>query len=719
MISKSHLIKPGLISTYIILFFVLSALLQAQSVEAGLNLDTIKAGRFDTGKMWTFEYPPLEYFENEYNFKPSDEWLDNLRLSALKFATYCSASFVSEDGLIMTNHHCARESVTQITGDDEDLHSNGFIALTLEEERPVPGLFVDQLVLIEDVTDEIIQAVEKAKTEKHRFEILEKKISEIEERFSKQTGLITAVTALYHGARYSLYGYKRYEDVRLVFSPEHHIGAFGGDYDNFTYPRYNLDCAFFRAYDENGNPLKIEQYLKWNYKGAADGEVVFVVGNPASTDRLKTVVQLEYLRDFTYPVAIEFLEGVIETYNSIIEENPEQKSELNNQLLSFQNSLKAYTGMLDGLRDPVLMQRKKDFENNFRIAVLSDEMLNNKYGDIWEKIEQVYGETQTIAEKFDALSTNSFNTPEYFFIAEELLMLAEEMKYSENENSEVYTNTEMSELIESMMPEDFDYEYNESLLAEMIDNLYKTFGKDDKLVKNFTDGKQGKDAVEHILKKSSITNQDDIRLLVKKGYMFIENSDDPFINYIKEARKREDELTDRFNQLTDLEEVYNQQLGTALFEVYGTSIPPDATFTLRISDGIMQSFPYNGTIAPVITTFYGLYDRYYSFDKDFPWDLPERWVNPPDAFDLSTPINFISTNDLTGGSSGSPVVNKNAEIVGVSFDGNIQGLPGSFIYRSEDNRTVSVHSEGMIEALKHIYKFDRLADELLNGRIVK
>jgi len=717
MVSKLIFVKSISILLVVFLLTAHSIFIQAQTINGGLNLDTVKAGKFDTGKMWTFENPPVEYFVSEYDFNPDDEWFDNLRLSALRFADYCSASFVSEDGLIMTNHHCARESVSGIIEAEEDLHANGFIAETLEDERPVPGLFVEQLILIEDVTDEIFQAVEKAESDSQKIEIEEKKISEIEERFSANTGLAAMVISLYNGAKYSLYGYKRYEDIRLVFVPETQLGAFGGDYDNFTYPRYNLDCSFFRAYDENGIPVKTKNYLKWSKNGAVEGEPVFVIGNPGSTDRLKTIAQLEYFRDAAYPVTIEFINSMIETYNSMIEEDPEQKVALNDQLLSLQNSLKAYTGMLAGLRDPVLMQRKKDFENNFRNKVLSNEKLNSKYGDIWQKIEQIYSETKSISEKYEALNVNSYDTPEYFLIADELLMIAEELKYPEDERSEYYAGDELDSTINSLIPGDFDFEYNNELLKSLIDKLYRSFGEDDEIVKNFTGGNEGQNAVEYILSKSSITSLDGIKYLVNGGYEAIENSDDPFIHFITESRIREDEMSERITDLADMEEVYNQQLGKALYEVYGTSIPPDATFTLRISDGVVEGFSYNGTIAPVITTFYGMYDRYYSFENEYPWNLPERWLDLPSEFDPSTPFNFISTNDLTGGSSGSPVVNRNSEIVGVSFDGNIQGLAGSFIYRSEDNRTISVHSKGMMEAIRHVYKFERLAEELLTGKI--
>jgi hypothetical protein len=332
--------------------------------------------------MWTFDYPPSDYFEQEYGFRPDEEWYDHLRMSALRFASYCSASFVSEDGLIMTNHHCARESVTGVDGEDEDLHVNGFIANSLEEERPVPGLFVDQLISIEDVTEEILSATEGEGSEREKLELEAKKMQELEDEYSDEEDLYAMVVPLYNGGKFSLYGYKRYTDVRLVFVPESQAGYFGGDYDNFTFPRYNLDCSFFRVYDKDGKPLKTESYFKWSGEGIQPGEPIFVVGNPGSTNRLNTVSQLEFYRDITYPRMVEFLKSMIAAFKELAKGNPESERELNDQLLSYENSLKAYSGMLAGLRDPVLMQRKKDFEKNFNTAVQSDTELNKQYGDL-------------------------------------------------------------------------------------------------------------------------------------------------------------------------------------------------------------------------------------------------------------------------------------------------------------------------------------------------
>lgn len=684
-----------------------------------LGLDTIKAGKFDNGKMWTFEFPPIDYFKSEYGFQPSQKWFDDVRMAALRFATYCSASFVSEDGLVMTNHHCARQSITQVTKEDEgeDLPTNGFIAEKLEDERPVPGLFVEQLVLIKDVTEEVVTEIEKGKDETERVKFEKDIISKIEKRESEATGLRCNITALYNGGRYSLYGYKRFNDVRLVFAPEDQLGFFGGDPDNFTYPRYNLDATFFRVYDENGKPLKTNHYFKWSKEGAKVGEPVFVVGNPGNTDRLNTIAQLEFMRDIQYPRTLEFLSGLIEIYKNILKENPDKKLQYQDMLFSLENSQKANAGILKGLRDPILMQRKIDFENTFKSAVKSNTKLNEKYGNLWEKIADIRNELKKIANKNFALSKNRLLTPQYFNIASELIKISNELKKPEDERNELYKGEELDNTLNSLIPENFDASFQNRILEQRINVIVKYLGKDDPIVKKFTGGKTGNEAVKYVLGKTILLDVKKIKELVSQGAEAILNSDDPFIRFELETESIAKDYQKQVRTLVEKEESYNQQLGLALYEVYGTSIPPDATFTLRISDGVVQGFPYNGTVAPAITTFFGMYDRYYSFNKEYPWSLPERWKNPPSDFDLSTPFNFVSTNDIIGGNSGSPVINTNAEIVGLAFDGNIQSLPGSFIFRTEENRTVSVHSKGMVEAIEKVYKLKRLSEELRKGKI--
>lgn len=696
------------------LFIYQSSEIFSQTPE-WINLDTVKAGRFDTGKMWTFEFPPIDYFKKTYGFTPDKEWLEHVRLATLKFADYCSASFVSEDGLIMTNHHCARESVTEIMSEEEDLHKDGFIAWNLSDERPVPGLFVEQCIGIKDVTEEIHSALEYAESDSERLAIEAEKIIEIESRYQSDDETFAKVTPLYFGGKYSLYFYKRYNDVRLVFAPEFQAGYFGGDYDNFTYPRYNLDCSFFRVYDKDENPIKIEHYFKWSENGAEPDELVFVPGNPGSTSRLSTIAQLEYARDYTYSQTIQLVDGFIEFLEGIIKDDPDAANYLNDQLLNYYNSKKAYKGMLQGLRDPVLMQKKRVFENSLKERVQANDQLNNKYGSLWTEIESSINEMKELIKEQKALSYNSYDSPEYFLIASQLIQIAEDLKLSESDSSYAYTDDELNETIDSLLPEDFDFDKNNKLLKNKIDLLYEKFGDDEFLIK-FTNRKKGDEAVEDILSRSILTSTEKIKKILNEGPDTLLNSSDPFIDFIQYAGQRSELTSFRMDELFTKEETANQKLGRVLFEVYGTSIPPDATFTLRISDGVIKGFEYNGTVAPPITTFYGMLDRYYSFDGKFPWDLHERWLNAPDEFDFSTPFNFVSTSDVVGGNSGSPIINKNAEIVGVAFDGNIQSLPGDFIYDPEVNRMVGLQSAGILEAVRDLYKFERLAEELKTGK---
>jgi len=684
----------------VVFLFFLTTFLYSQ--YGNVNLDTVRAQKFDLGKMWTFDAPPINYFSEVYNFTPTQEWFDHVRMSALRFADYCSASFVSADGLVMTNHHCGRDAVSQVEVGSEDLHKNGFIALKLEDERKVPDLFVEQLVRIMDVTDEVKSAFESGSTPEEKVALRQKKIDELEKKYSSESGLKCNVVSLYNGGKYSLYFYKTYTDVRLVFAPEDQIGFFGGDPDNFTYPRYNFDCTFFRVY-ENGKPLKTEHYFKWSSSGAMVGEPIFVVGNPGSTNRLNTISQLEFKRDIEYPDQLDLIEFFLDYFTKLVKENPEFEKFYSNQIFSLANSQKVYRGMIKSLNDPYLMARKKDFEKNFRHNVEANPELNFKYGKIWDEIKKIRTQIREIYPVYASYILDYYS-PGYLKLADTLVKLMDKGDKIDTRLLNKYLS---------------NIEITDKLLEYKIKLMEKYLGSDNPIVKKFTNGKTGMDAVNDILSRSFLANSSEARNILEKGKEEILSKKDPFIEFILDTRESLSQTRKLYEKLTKEEELYVQQLGNAIFEVYGTSIPPDATFTLRISDGVIKSYEYNGTITPPKTTFYGLYDRFYSFKKKYPWNLPERWLNPPVEFNLETPFNFISTNDITGGNSGSPVINSKAEIVGLAFDGNIESMPGDFIYLSEIPTTVCVDSQGLIEGIRDLYKFKRLSDELLQGKIVR
>jgi hypothetical protein len=705
------------------LMFILTTYLfnlNAQSEYYGVNLDTVKAQKFDMGKMWTFENPPLEYFDQTYDFKPSEEWLDKVQKSALKFGRGCSASFISADGLIMTNHHCIRSILRDLSTEDEDLLKNYFYAETSEEEKKIPNLFVNQLMMIEDVTDEIKAVMNQVKSDSEKVAVKDEKIEEIKERNEKlNPELDYRVVSLYYGGKFSLYGYKKYNDIRLVFAPELIVSKLGGDYDNFTYPRYGLDCAFLRAYDEDGKPVNTDYHFKFSTESIYENQPVFVVGNPGSTNRIYTIAQLEYLRDYRYGLQTPMRKDLYKVYEELVEETNAEDMKLVATLFNVGNGLKVYDATYKSLMDPFFIARKKDFEKSFKQAVQSNPELNRKYGNIWDEIAKNREAASTIVKEIFALTVSSYYSPKYFFIARELVNLAEQIKLPEEERGEQYKAENLDSLIENIFPLNFDKGLEDKKLLVQLNIIKSNLPEESPLVQLILNGKTGTKAVEDLLLRSKITNKENVIKLANSGAEGILNSDDPFIKFILNSKDRLDELKTRNNKLDDTDEINNQLLGEALYKVYGDEIPPDATGSLRISDGVIKGYDYNGTRAPIKTTFYGSLDRYYSFDKEFPYNLPAYWEDLPADFDLSTTLDFISTCDIIGGNSGSPVIDTDAEVVGLAFDGNMESHSGRYIYTTEANRTVSVSAEGMIEAIRDLYKATRLSNEILSGRITE
>ncbi len=687
------------------------------------NLDTVTAQQFDMGKMWTFENPPLDYFQQEYNFKPSKEWLEKAQKASLRFGRGCSASFVSEDGLIMTNHHCIRGLIPQIEKGDENFLRNHFYAAKLEDERKIPGLFVDQLLTINDVTDEIKSAMERGKTFEEKVALRDSIKDEILNRSKNDNDILNhRIVSLYNGGKYSLYGYKRYNDIRLVFAPDLRTVKLGGDYDNFTYPRHGLDCAFLRAYEDD-KPVKTDYFFEWSKNGAVNDEAVFVIGNPGSTDRIKTIAQIEYDRDYHYPALVNLLQNVYDIYfekvQILIDANDSSNAldKLIARLYSIGNSLKVQRGTLLGLQDPYLFARKESFEKQLKQKIFSDRILKAKYARVWDEIEINTYKRKKIAQELSAYSLNPFYSSQYFVIAREVISIANELTLPEEERNREHPQLNLDSLKEKIFPPDFDYDLNNKMLEAQIQFYYEKLGTNDTVLSKLTGGRTPKEAANYLIIASQVINRDSFLKFLDKAPQEILLSEDPLLTFVKESRQRYHELRLLNSSLQVKEAVNNQLLGEALFEIYGNSIPPDATGTLRISDGVIKTYEYNGTIAPPFTTFYGVLEKYYSFNKKFPFNLTARWENLPAEFNLSTPLNFISTNDIIGGNSGSPVINIAGEIVGLAFDGNIESLTNRYIYTTEANRTISVDSRGMLEAIKNFYFADRLSDEIRAGKV--
>ena len=677
----------------------------SQHLYNGINLDTVKALRFDTGKMWTFDFPPNDYLDKTYDFDPSSDWLDSVRLSALRFGFGCSASFISEDGLILTNYHCSYGQLDNLQKSGEDLLKTGFTAEKLEDERISSNLYVDQLISIKDVTKEVIDAINKTQ-----------KIKELTDNKGDKS-LVLRVIPLYNGGKYSLYTYKRYRDIRLVLVPEYELGLFGGDPDNYTYPRYSLDFTIWRAYDDNGKPLKTKNYFKWSTNGAKEDEPIFVIGNPGQTSKLKTVSQLEYMRNITYDYSSIVYKEITDIYQELINEKIGDFNDHFTRFYSASNGAKRYVGLLRGLRNQYFMARKKDFENSFRSKVTSDPELNSKDGTMWNNIESTRMEMRKIINERIAYARNDQWISKYIKMASDLVEFAQQMKLPEEQRENKYKGKFFETAIDSIYPAKFDIpvEIRKLRITQLL--LKKYMGDDNEFLNKLFNNKSGNEAADYLISKSEIKTKEQVASLIKKGSDAILNSNDPLIWFILKTNDRFNEVTKLEKEINETESVYTDMLGQALFAVYGTSIPPDGSGTLRIGDGVLKSYSYNGTIAPTHTTFYGMYDRYYSFNKKSPWALPEKWAHPPKDFNLSTPFTMISTHDIVGGSSGSPVINEKRELVGLAFDGNIESNSGYFIYDTEDNRMISVCSQAILETISHIYKSERITNEIKKGKI--
>ena len=675
--------------------------------------DTVRAGRFDGGKMWTFEYPPADYFEEAYGFRADEAWFERARLGALRIPG-CTASFVSPNGLMLTNHHCSRGHLTDVSRPGENLLEDGFYAPTLAEERRAERMYAEQLIAIEDVTDEVYAALEGQETDAERAAARTAAIERITERVRQAAGgegINVQVVSLYHGGRFSAYTFRRYEDVRLVMIPELQLGYYGGDPDNFTYPRYNLDMTLWRAYGSDGQPLQTEHYFRWSTEGAQEGDAVFVVGNPGSTSRLQTVAQLEYRRDLSDRALLDLLNARIEVMQAYVDQH-ENELALRNQLFSLLNAQKFYTGSLNALRDPAIIARRADAERNFLQALRDDPALQRQYGDLIDRVAAVQAEKRTLAADYEAFLGLTPTSGLGAAVLRRALLAQQYLSRREAGASEADLQPLVRQ-IENVA--DQPREVQEAFVAERFEIFQRVYGADSPEVRSILQGRTPAAAARALLDGSALATAEATGAALGAGTLA---PTDPALQVVEALWPRYQAYQSAFAGLSAREAELASQVGRAKFEVYGTAQPPDATFSLRIADGVVAGYPYNGTLAPSHTTYYGLYDRYHSFGPGTDWDLPARWLNPPAGFDLETPLNLVSTNDIIGGNSGSPLLNRDLEVVGLVFDGNIESLSGAFIYLTDTERTVSVDARGMIEALDEIYDADRVVQELQSGRLI-
>jgi hypothetical protein len=659
------------------------------------------------GTMWTFDAPPLDYWQQTYGFRPEQSWLDHVRLASVRLPG-CSSSFVSPNGLVMTNHHCARSCISSTSPADSNYQETGFVAKSLEEEKACRGMYVDQLLSIQDVTQRIRQAV-TATNDVQQIEQRRAAIEAIQNECQTAPDLNCQVVSFYQGGMYSLYTYKRFSDVRLVMAPEGQAAFFGGDPDNFTYPRYDLDMTFLRVY-ENGAPRKTDHYFTWSKAGAAEGELVFITGNPGSTGRLLTVAQMEYLRDVQYPAQLAALHRNLAVTRKLSERSEADKRRYENQIFGLENSYKAVNGYLTGLLDAKRMAAKQAFETDFRARINANPRLKQEYAGAWDAIAKA----EQGLESFAVQSRwYGYGGSQLLSVAGNLVILADMSARPADQRPVAFSDERLSRVRSQMLRDlEFDKESEVMLLASTLEAAQKELPADDPFLIAMLQGRTPEAAAEALVNGTTLDDAAVRRALVEGGKNAVDASTDPMIVAARNVEALVLEVMERAEPLNAAISANAELVGQAIFAAYGKALPPDATFTLRITDGVVKRYPYNGTYAPAKTVLYGLYARAAEFDNQAPWNLPEGWARARDQVDMTTPIDFVSTNDIIGGNSGSPVINKNAEVVGLVFDGNIEMLPNRFIFDDSVSRTVSVHSAGIIEGLRKAYGATRVADEL-------
>jgi hypothetical protein len=676
--------------------------------------------------MWTFDNPPRKQWRENYKFDPPDSWLEHLRLSSVRVEG-ASASFVSADGLVMTNQHVGRSAVQKLSTAERNLIKDGFYAPTRRDELRCPDFEASVLVSYEDVTGRVKAAVKRIASDKEASAQRGAEIAVIEKESNDKTGLRSEVITLYNGGEYWLYRFKKYSDVRLVFAPEEQIAYFGGDYDNFTYPRYNLDITFFRAY-ENGAPAKTEHYLKWSAKGADQGEFVVLSGNPGSTARLLSVAQLRYHRDTGNPLQMQSWTARRDALQRYASKGSEEARRASTPRLSLDNSIKRLVGQQAGLHNVRLMSRKEDDEKQLRSEVARRADLQRNYGTAWSQIEIAYRGLSTMGKRIafstltpsrvDSFAT-TFSNPvsRLAAIATVLVRYSEEVAKPNDQRYEEFRDSKLDSLKTGLMSGAQIYpDMEEALLASWLEGVQKALGTQDPFVRAALGGSTPAEAAKRAVAGTKLADVASRKALLEGGAAAIAKSDDPMIGIARRVEPTIRRLRSWYeDRVLSVEAAAGQRIAEARFAVYGKTISPDANSHLRLSFGKVLGYEEDTTLVPYRTTFYGLYDRAESFGQKPPFDLPDRYAKGRPSLDLSTPFNFVYTADTIGGNSGSPIINAAGEIVGVNFDSNIQKLPNRYMYidENEGSRAIGVHSAAIIEALRKLYGAEKLAAEIL------
>jgi len=655
--------------------------------------------------MWLFNNLPQEYLQTKYGFTPGEEWAEHLMRSSVRFDVGGSASFVSSNGLVLTNHHVGLDTIQKLTTAERNLIEEGFYAPTLDDELPAPDLELSRLVAIQDVTEKVQGAVKSEMSDADAVAARRAAINEIEKRASEATGNRCDVVTLYGGGRYHLYEYQKYNDVRLVWCPESAAAFFGGDADNFEYPRYCLDACLFRVY-EDGKPAEIEHFLKWNPAGPEQGELVFVSGNPGRTSRIYTHAALQHERDVRMPYLLNFIRRREILLQQFALEGEQQERISHDELMGFQNSRKAYMGMLQGLQDPRFMQQKREEDEALLEQIAANPDLQGS-ATAWQEIEEIQARKAELQKRSISLNTRSFN------LAQTLVRLAAEDQKPNSERLPQYTDAARPSLQAQLLsPAPLHTSLELTKLADLLARNAERLGGDHPLIQQMLAGQSPRDRARTLLDNTRIADVEFRRELFEGAPAAIEECDDPMLELVRIVEPTMRQLQDAGDELSEAETQAYAQIADALFAIKGTQVYPDATFTLRLAFGVVKGYEEDGQQVPAWTTLGGAFEHQDAHNAQGDWKLPETWMQARGRLDETIPYNFVCTADIIGGNSGSPVVNRAGELVGLIFDGNVQSLTSDFLYSDKQARATSVHAGAIMEALRNVYDAGDLADQL-------
>lgn len=664
--------------------------------------------------MWLLNKLPEKQLKEKHNFQADPAWVEHIQKSCIRISDGGSASFVSPEGLLMTNHHVGSEAIQQVSNDEHNYLRDGFYAKTRDEEIKCPGMELSVLMKIEEITDKVNAGVTASMNPSDAAASRKEAMARIEKEAAEKTKLSPEIVTLYKGARYDLYLYKRYTDVRIVFAPEQGIAAFGGDLDNFEYPRFCLDVCFMRAY-EDGKPAKTPDYLKWSASGPKEGELIFCAGHPGRTQRLFTVDHLKFMRDIEFPLILQcYNEREVELLQFCAQDDTHKRVGMED-LLYIQNGRKAYGGMVAGLQDATLMGQKQAKEMELKHFLLKDDVDKKDESNPWFQLSQALEKERYSYKAFFLLENRRAKLSRLFDIAKKLVRGAEERAKPDGERLEEFRESNLPSLkIDLFSAAPIDKDLEQLRLSDGLLRMGRILGGDDPIVVTALGGKDCETRAAELLAGTKLADVALRKKLFDSSVEELKKSQDTMIKFAFLMEKHARELVKRREeQYLGIEAAAYAKIAAAKFESEGDSVYPDATFTLRLAIGTVQGYEVAGNKIPAMTTFKGLYERGEKHHQQEPFTVPKRWMDAKSKLNLDTPFDFVSTNDIIGGNSGSPMFNSKGEVTGLIFDGNIQSLVWDFQFDQVRARAVSVHSQALIEALEKVYEAKDLVKEIL------